>query len=97
MKPNDMDIDEILKRYLPRATPEEADAAGERVLKRIRHILAGSQRAGRAGQADVPNHGIRARNARRGKSGSGAPCGSPGRFCIKDSEEGFTGRLLPMR
>ena len=38
MKPNDMDIDEILKRYLPRATPEEADAAGERVLKRIRAL-----------------------------------------------------------
>ena len=36
MKPNDMNIDEILKRYLPRATPEEVDAAGERVLKRIR-------------------------------------------------------------
>src|SRR6266850_865202 len=36
MKPNDMDIDEILKRYLPRATEEEVDAASERVLKRIR-------------------------------------------------------------
>ncbi len=35
MKPMDVDIDEILKRYLPRAIPEEADAAGERVLKRI--------------------------------------------------------------
>jgi hypothetical protein len=38
MKPNDMDIDEILKRYLPRPTPEEADAAGERVLQRIRAL-----------------------------------------------------------
>src|SRR2546425_13140408 len=36
MKPNDMDIDEILRRYLPRASQEEADEAGERVLKRIR-------------------------------------------------------------
>ena len=36
MKPNDMDIDEILRSYLPRASQEEADAAGERVLKRIR-------------------------------------------------------------
>ena len=26
MKRNDMDIDEILKRYLPRPTPEEVDA-----------------------------------------------------------------------
>src|SRR5947209_8993509 len=38
MKRNDMDIDKILKRYLPRATQEEADAAGERVLKRIRAL-----------------------------------------------------------
>jgi DNA-binding PadR family transcriptional regulator len=38
MKPNDIDIDQILKRYLPRATPEEADAAGERVLQRIRSM-----------------------------------------------------------
>jgi hypothetical protein len=38
MKPNEMDIDEILKRYLPRASQEEADAAGERVLKRIRAL-----------------------------------------------------------
>src|SRR5437667_725567 len=36
MKPNAMDIDEILRSYLPRASQEEADAAGERVLKRIR-------------------------------------------------------------
>ena len=36
MKPNDMDVDEILRRYLPRASQEEADEAGERVLKRIR-------------------------------------------------------------
>ena len=41
MKPNDMDIDEILKRYLPRATEEEVDAAGERVLKRIRALRFG--------------------------------------------------------
>src|SRR2546425_9437816 len=40
---------------------------------------------------------MRARNARRRKSGCGAPCGSAGRLCIKDSREGFTGRLLPMR
>jgi hypothetical protein len=38
MNPNEMDIDEILKRYLPRATPEEVDAAGERVLQRIRAL-----------------------------------------------------------
>ena len=38
MKPNDMDIDEILKRHLARPTPEEADAAGERVLQRIRAL-----------------------------------------------------------
>ena len=38
MKPNDMDIDEILKRHLPRPTSEEADAAGERVLQRIRAL-----------------------------------------------------------
>ncbi len=36
MKPNDMDIDEILRRYLPCASQEEADEAGARVLKRIR-------------------------------------------------------------
>ena len=41
MKPKDMDIDEILKRYLPRATGEEVDAAGERVLKRIRALRFG--------------------------------------------------------
>ena len=45
MKPNDMDIDEILKRYLPRATPEEADAAGERVLKRIRALRFSHERS----------------------------------------------------
>jgi len=38
MKPNHMDIDEILKRYLPRATQEDVDAASERVLKRIRAL-----------------------------------------------------------
>src|SRR2546427_8971768 len=41
MKPKDMDIDEILKRYLPRATEEEVDAAGERVLKKIRALRFG--------------------------------------------------------
>ena len=45
----------------------------------------------------VQTHGIRARNARRSKSGRGAPRGSAGRFCIKNSGEGFPGRLLPMR
>ena len=38
MKRNDMDIDDILKRYLPRAPQEEVDAAGERVLQRIRSM-----------------------------------------------------------
>src|SRR5260370_28077226 len=38
MKRNDMDIDEILNRYLPRPTQEEVDAAGERVLQRIRAL-----------------------------------------------------------
>ncbi len=38
MKPDDMDIDEILKRYLPRAPQEEVEAAGERVLERIRSM-----------------------------------------------------------
>src|SRR5260370_20663728 len=38
MKPKDMDIDEILKRHLPRATPEEVDEASERVCKRIRGV-----------------------------------------------------------
>src|SRR5438067_508290 len=36
MKRDDMDIDEILKRYLPRAPQEEVEAAGEQVLERIR-------------------------------------------------------------
>ena len=45
MKPNDMDIDEILKRYSPRATPEEADAAGERVLQRIRALRFSHERS----------------------------------------------------
>ena len=35
MKRDDMNIDEILKKYLPRASQEEVDAAGETVLKRI--------------------------------------------------------------
>ena len=38
MKRDDMDIDEILKRYLPRAPQEEVEAAGERVLERIRSM-----------------------------------------------------------
>jgi hypothetical protein len=35
MKRDDMNIDEILKKYLPRTSQEEAEAAGENVLKRI--------------------------------------------------------------
>jgi hypothetical protein len=38
VKRNDMDIDKILKRYLPRATDQEVDAASEIVLKRIRSM-----------------------------------------------------------
>ena len=49
MKPNDMDIDEILRRYLPRASQEEADEAGERVLKRIR-----AMRFSKAAEGGVP-------------------------------------------
>jgi hypothetical protein len=37
MKP-DMDIDEILKNYLPRASQEEADEASQTVLQRIRSM-----------------------------------------------------------
>ena len=57
MKPNDMNIDEILKRYLPRATPQEVDAAGERVLKRIRAMrfsYSGALRPGRVLAARSP-------------------------------------------
>jgi len=35
MKRDDMNIDEILKKYLPRASQEEIAEAGETVLKRI--------------------------------------------------------------
>ena len=38
MKRDDMDIDEILKRFLPRAPQEEMEAAGEQVLERIRSL-----------------------------------------------------------
>jgi hypothetical protein len=38
MKPNDMDIDEILKHYLPRASQEEVDEASNTVLNRIRSM-----------------------------------------------------------
>jgi len=35
VKRDNMNIDEILRRYLPQAPQEEVDAAGETVLKRI--------------------------------------------------------------
>jgi DNA-binding PadR family transcriptional regulator len=38
MTRNDMDIDEILKHYLPRASQEEVDEASEIVLNRIRSM-----------------------------------------------------------
>ena len=38
MKRDDMDIDEILKHYLPRASQEEVDGASETVLNRIRSM-----------------------------------------------------------
>jgi hypothetical protein len=38
MKRDDMNIDEILKRYLPRASEEDIDSAGDTVLKRIREM-----------------------------------------------------------
>jgi DNA-binding MarR family transcriptional regulator len=38
MKPKDMDIDEILKHYLPRALTEDMDEAGDAVLKNIRKM-----------------------------------------------------------
>ena len=38
MKRDDMDIDEILKHYLPRASQEEVDEASETVLNRIRSM-----------------------------------------------------------
>ncbi len=38
MKRDDMDIDEILKHYLPRASQEEVDEASEIVLSRIRSM-----------------------------------------------------------
>ena len=38
MKRDDMDIDEMLKRYLPRASQEDVDEASETVLKAIRSM-----------------------------------------------------------
>jgi hypothetical protein len=38
MKRDDMNIDEILKKYLPRASQEEVDEAGETVLQRINEM-----------------------------------------------------------
>jgi hypothetical protein len=38
MKRDDMDIDEILKHYLPRASQEEVDEASNTVLNRIRSM-----------------------------------------------------------
>ena len=38
MKRDDTNIDEILKQYLPRASREDIEAAGETVLKRIREM-----------------------------------------------------------
>ena len=38
MKRDDMDIDEVLKQYLPRASQEEVDAASAIVLERIRSM-----------------------------------------------------------
>jgi len=38
VKRDDMNIDEIVRQYLPRAPQEEVDAASETVLKRIREM-----------------------------------------------------------
>jgi Transcriptional regulator PadR-like family len=38
MKRDDMNIDDILKRYLPHASQEDVDTAGDTVLKRIREM-----------------------------------------------------------
>jgi len=38
MKRDDLDIDEVLKHYLPRASQEEVDAASAIVLERIRSM-----------------------------------------------------------
>jgi hypothetical protein len=38
MKRDDMNIDDILKRYMPHASQEDVDAAGDTVLKRIREM-----------------------------------------------------------
>jgi len=38
MKRDDMNIDEILRKYLPRASQDEVDAAGDTVLKRIHEM-----------------------------------------------------------
>jgi len=38
MKRDDMKIDDILKRYLPHASQEDIDEAGDTVLKRIRQL-----------------------------------------------------------
>src|SRR5258706_20957 len=42
MRRDDLDIDEILKRYFPRAPQEEMEAAGAEVLERIRSLRFGS-------------------------------------------------------
>jgi hypothetical protein len=57
MKRDDMNIDEILKKYLPRASQEEIDAAGETVLKRILEMRFQAE-ASDAGQAkNAPDSG----------------------------------------
>jgi hypothetical protein len=52
MTRNDMNIDEILKHYLPRASEEEVDEASEVVLNRIR-----SMRFNNAEQRKAPDVG----------------------------------------
>jgi hypothetical protein len=57
MKRDDMNIDEILKKYLPHASQEEIDAAGETVLKRILEMRFQAE-ASDAGQAkNTPDSG----------------------------------------
>jgi hypothetical protein len=51
MKRDDMDIDEILKHYLPRASQEEVDEASETVLNRIRSMRFQATESEREAQA----------------------------------------------
>jgi hypothetical protein len=57
MKRDDMNIDEILKKYLPRASQEEIDAAGETVLKRIREMRFQHERSDAEQAKNTPDAG----------------------------------------